>query len=213
MKCAALALCLATSPVLAERMSFPPVDEAVNDPTLLAFRDSLLEQVAARDIDAVIAMACPDIYLSHGGNGGPEEFRANLTVDPETLPDEQRDQADKMRDAYWLALQDTLSQPGYFDDLGEFWMPHQWQITLPASLDPFQTYFVNGERVSLRQSPSRSAPITDFVSYEVVIITDYQQDNEYQSVVLTDGIRGYLHDDYLWSMVGYRAALVKSDKG
>lgn len=202
----ALAIALICGPALADRQSFAPVDEADSDPDLAAFRADLLAKVTARDLEAVIAAACPDIYLSHGGEGGPEEFRANL-VAGQNEPDNDQ------RESYWAALQDTLSQPGYFDDQGEFWMPHQWQITLPASLDPAITYFVAGENVSLRQTGSRSAPIVGLISHEIVIVPDFQTDTEYQRVLLTDGTRGFMHRDFLWSMIGHRAALVKSDAG
>ncbi len=208
-----LAIALTCGPAAADRQTFPPVDQANLDPALVAFRADLLAKVEARDIDAVIASACTDIYLSHGGDGGPEEFRANLVVDPETLSDEPRDQADDIRAAYWTALQDTLSQPGYFDDQGEFWMPHQWQITLPADLDPAITYFVTGENVSLRQGATLGAPILGLISHEVVIVPDFQSGADYQQVLLTDGTQGFMHGDFLWSMIGYRAALVKSEDG
>ncbi|WP_037315868.1 SH3 domain-containing protein [Ruegeria halocynthiae] len=212
MKYAAIFALLCT-PALADRQSFPPVDQADRDPSLVAFRDSLQASVAARNIDAVIAAACPDIYLSHGGDGGPDELRANLTVDPDNLSEEYRDQADELQKAYWADLENTLSQPGYFDDEGEFWMPHQWQITLPAALNPFLAYFVTGEKVSLRDSPSQDGIVLAAISHEVVIIPDFQPEAEYQSVLLTDGTQGYMHSDFLWSMVGHRAALVKSDAG
>ncbi|NVO55424.1 SH3 domain-containing protein [Rhodobacteraceae bacterium B1Z28] len=204
---------LICGPALADRQSFPPVDQAGRDPSLVAFRDDLLAKVAARDTEAVIAAACPDIYISHGLDSGPDAFRTSLTVPPDSLAEENRDQADEMRDAYWTALEDTLSQPGYFDDQGEFWMPHQWQITLPASLDPLLAYYVTGEKVTLRQTPSRGAGILSLISHEVVLIPDYQDGSEYQSVRLTDGTPGYIHSDFLWSMVGYRAALIKSKVG
>ncbi len=197
------------SPVTAERLSFPPVDQAADDTTLVAFRNELLEMIASRDIEAVVDLACPDIYLSHGGTGGPLELRANLTETSDSSSDGTVGQTD----LYWDALQETLSQPGYFDDLGEFWMPHQWQITLPAALDPFTAYFVTGNRVSLRKEPSRDASILDSISHEVVIVADFQPAAEYQRVRLTDGTTGFMHSDFLWSMVGYRAALVKSDAG
>ncbi|WP_170328848.1 SH3 domain-containing protein [Ruegeria arenilitoris] len=213
MRYALLLVALLSGPAQADRQSFPPVDQATQDPSLVAFRDALLANVAARDTDAVVAAACPDIYLSHGGDGGPEELRANLTLDPETLSEEYRENADTLRDAYWTDLENTLSQPGYFDDEGEFWMPHQWQITLPASLDPFMAYFVTGSNVALRQSADRDAPTLGLISHEIAIIRDYQEDAEYQRVLLTDGTQGYIHSDYLWSMVGYRVAFVKSDAG
>lgn len=210
--CALLAL-LCCGPVLAQRQTFPPVDEADRDPTLAAFRADLLEKIAARDTEAVVAAACPEIYLSHGSNGGPEEFRLNLTVPPESLSEEFRQEADDLRESYWNALEDTLAQPGYFDDQGEFWMPYYWRLGLPASLDPFTAYFVTDADVALRQLPSRAGQIVELISHEVVIVPDYRPDSEYQSVRLTDGGAGHLHSEFLASMVGYRAALVKSEAG
>ncbi|WP_171207359.1 MULTISPECIES: SH3 domain-containing protein [unclassified Ruegeria] len=193
---------LICTPALAQRQSFPPVDEAANDPDLAAFRDSLRALVDARDVDGIVAAACPDIYLSHSTLGGPDELRENLTASSQLE-----------RDAFWAALQDTLSQPGYFDDQGEFWMPHPWQITLPAALDPFTAYFVTGENVSLRAGPSRDDTRLAAISHEVVIVPNYTPGAEYQQVVLTDGGNGFMHSDFLWSMVGYRAAFVKSASG
>ncbi len=194
-----LALALLCGPVLADRQTFPPVDEADRDPSLIAFRDALLASVAARDIDAVVTSACADIYLSHGSEGGPPELRASLS--------------DAAAEDYWTALQTTLSQPGYFDDQGEFWMPHQWQITLPADLDPTIAYFVTGENVTLRQGASSDAPILALISHEVVLIPQFQEGVDYQRILLTDGTPGFMHRDFLWSMTGYRAALVKSETG
>ncbi|RBW57763.1 SH3 domain-containing protein [Ruegeria sp. A3M17] len=194
-------------PALADRQSFPPVDEAERDPTLVAFRDSLLASVAARDTEAVIATACPDIYLSHGGNGGPGEFLEYLA------PENSGSQENQSRDIYWGDLESTLSQPGYFDDEGEFWMPHQWQITLPASLDPYEAYFVTGEDVTLRQAAEPGSPALSLISYEVVIVPTYRDGTDYQPVMLTDGTRGFMHGDFLWPMTGHRAAFVKSGAG
>lgn len=208
----ALAL-LICGPACADRQSFPPEDQALSDPSLVAFRDDLLAKVIVRDTEAVVAAACPDIYISHGSESGPEAFRKILTVSPKTLTEDNSDQVEVLREAYWSALEDTLSQPGYFDDLGEFWMPHQWQITLPASLDPQMAFFVTGEDVTLRRQPSRVGPIANLISYEVVLVPQYQDGAEYQLVRLTDGALGYMHSDFLWSMTGYRAALVQSETG
>ncbi|MEW2916414.1 SH3 domain-containing protein [Ruegeria sp. ANG10] len=213
MRYALLLAAVICGPALADRQSFPPVDQSDRDPSLIAFREALMAQVAARDTDAVVAASCPDIYLSHGGDGGPEELRSNLTLDPEALPEEQRENADALRAQYWSDLETTLSQPGYFDEEGEFWMPHQWQITLPASLDPELAFFVTGSDVSLRQRPDRNSSIIGLISHEIAIIRDYQDGAEYQRVLLTDGTQGYMHADFLWPMTGHRAAFVKSDSG
>ena len=65
----------------------------------------------------------------------------------------------------------------------------------------------------LRQGSTQGSAILDLISHEVVIVPDYQFEDEYQHVRLTDGTAGYMHSDFLWSMVGYRAALVKSEIG
>ncbi len=206
----AVALC---GPAFAQRQSFPPIDEAPRDPSLAAFRSELLNNVNARNTDAVVAAACPDIYLSHSSRGGPDEFRLNLTVPPESLVEEFRDEAEELSDFYWTELQKTLSQPGYFDDQGEFWMPYHWQLSLPASLDPFTAFFVQGESITLRQNPSRAAAILALVSHEVVIVPDFQPEREYQSVRLTDGTAGHMLTNFLHPMTGYRAAIAKSENG
>lgn len=203
----ALLACLLCGPAAADRQSFPPVDQANRDPVLVEFRNDLLGKVRARDIDAVVALACPDIDTSHDTDTGPASFRASLDVQ------NQGDQTDKGRKTGWNALETTLSQPGYFDDQGEFWMPHQWQITLPASLNPAIAYYVTGENVSLRQTPSRDGTVLGLISHEIVLVPNYQEASEYQLVRLTDGGQGYMHSDFLWSMIGYRAAFVKSDDG
>ncbi|WP_281994550.1 SH3 domain-containing protein [Ruegeria faecimaris] len=208
----ALLFALLCSPALADRQSFPPVDEAERDATLVSFRANLLNMVAERDIEGVLSVACPDIYLSHGGNGGPDELREYLTPGPATS-EQDDDDREKVVETYWSDLENTLTQPGYFNEDGEFWMPHQWQLTLPASLDPALAYFVTAQDVTLRNAPNRGAAILDLISYEVVIIRDFSPIAQYQRVLLTDGGQGYMHSDFLWPMTGYRAALAKSETG
>ncbi|WP_353331357.1 SH3 domain-containing protein [Phaeobacter sp. NW0010-22] len=202
-----------TQPAFADRQQFPPLDQATQDPSLVTFREELKQAVAARDIERVVSVACPDIYLSHGGNGGPAELRQNLTRPLETSGEPERDQADALREAYWDNLAETISSAGYFDDEGEFWMPTQWGIRLPPELDPFQTYFVDGTRVSLRQGSGRDSPLLQTISHELVTVSAFDLEQDYQNVLLTDGTTGYMHRDFLWSMVGHRAAFYKTRQG
>lgn len=197
----------------ADRKQFNPQDEAAQDPSLVVFRKDLQKAVTDRDVERVVAVACPDIYLSHGGSGGPTELRQNLTLPPETLDESNRDQADALREAYWNDLAKTIASAGYFDDEGEFWMPTQWRIPLPADLDPFDTYFIDGTRVSLREGPSRNSPILKTLSHELVTVPTFNPEQDYQSVLLADETNGYMHRDFLWSMVGHRAAFVKTPEG
>lgn len=199
------ALLLGATPALAGRQSFPPRDEALRDPSLVAFRDALRAAVARRDTEALAAAACPDLMLSDDGAGGPEELRQFLTL-------EQGEPAADV-EARWQALARTLAAPGYFDDDGEFWMPFHWRIHLPARIEPAWSYFTNGENVNLRAAPDREAPVVTRVSFEVVLAAELDSENDYRAVILTDGTRGYLHRDYLVQMSGYRAAFAVSPDG
>lgn len=209
----ALAAALLASPAAAQRLSLPPVDQAPQDPKLVAFRETLKAAVEAQDIDAVIKAACPDLYLSHDGAGGPDELREKLSRPDETQDHGSVSGASLDTDEVWKALAETLAAPGYFDAEGEFWMPYQWQIKLPADLDPKVAYFVTGANVTMRSAPFPQADALQLISHEVVLVPVYNKALAYQQVILTDGARGYMHRDYLWSMTGYRAALAKSETG
>lgn len=200
-----LAVLLCAAPAFADRMSFPPQDEASRDASLVAFREDLRTAVAGRDLETLLAAACPDLTLSDDGPGGPEELRHLLTVGA------NRPAADV--DASWAALARTLATPGYFDADGEFWMPSHWRIHLPARIDPSQSWFTAGENVNLRAAPSRDAAVVTRVSYEVVLAEQETPDSDYRAVILTDGTRGFLHRDYLVQMSGYRAAFAASPDG
>ncbi len=214
MRVLAAAMCIAlTQPALADRQEFPPQDDAAQDPSLVSFRIELQQAVAAGDIERLVSLACPDIYLSHGGSGGPTELRQNLSLPSETLNSSHYDQANALREAYWNDLAKTIASAGYFDDEGEFWMPTQWGIQLPAAMDPFETYFINGTRVSLRGGADRNSSLLQTISHELVTVPAFDPEQEYQSVLLSDGTAGYMHRDFLWSMVGHRAAFYKTPDG
>lgn len=207
-----LCLCLATAAV-AQPIRLTPVDQARRDPSLVSFRADLMAAIADRDADRVSTMACDDIYLSHGSNGGTEEFRAALTLSEDTLAEEYRDQAPILREAYWTALETTLSQPGYFADTDQFWMPFHWQIDLPDHLDPFSSYFVIARNLLLRDAPTQEGSVIARLSHELVTIPEFDDGAQYQQVETWNGTRGYAHRDYLWSMVGYRASFIKEETG
>jgi len=199
-----LLLCLA-QPVLAERQSFPPRDEAADNPAVLAARDALRAAVAARDLGRLSAAACADLSLSDDGPGGPEELRQMLTVSDTN--------SETTVETRWQMLAKALAAPGYFDAEGEFWMPHHWRIQLPARIDPAQAHFVTGANVNLRKTPERTGEILTQVSFEVVLTAGFDPGAEYRAIILSDGTRGYLHRDYLTPMSGPRAALAQSPEG
>ncbi|MDX6752115.1 hypothetical protein SH611_20100 [Geminicoccaceae bacterium 1502E] len=66
-----------------------PLDEAVHDPDLMAFRLLLQEAVEARDLDFVLAQLDPAIITGHDGRHGIDDFRCQWRVEeaaPELWP-------------------------------------------------------------------------------------------------------------------------------
>ncbi|PCJ07591.1 MAG: hypothetical protein COB16_10615 [Rhodobacteraceae bacterium] len=204
------ALCLGTS-LAAQTLRVSPIDQAAQDPSLVEFREQLLNDIAARDVKAVLNASCDGIYLSHGGNGGHDEFMSYLTLPDENVTDEYRLDMEEMRDTYWTQLEKTLRQPGSFNGATEFWMPVYWQADLPESVDAYEAYFVAGDRVNLRKAPNGDGKIIGSLSHELVTVSEYDEEATYLKIQVADGRSGYMHQDYLCSAVGYRAAFTKSD--
>jgi len=210
----ALAAALAiASPLQADRLPVPTQDEAMQDAGLMAAREALRDAVARRDTGAVVSMACPDIFLSFGGNGGRAEFRMNLTVPPEMLSEEYRHMADEMRDDYWRELADTLSYPGYFDTDGSFWMPRFWGMELPEEVDPFLAYFSRAG-AKLRKKPSKLSKTLAVLDHELIVAEDFDDYEEpWRKVRLGDGTPGYVRAEDLRALIGYRANMVQNEAG
>lgn len=134
-----------------------------------------------------------------------------LTPTDENLNDEYRRDMEEMSEAYCEKLEKTLRQPGSFDGATEFRMPFYWQANLSESVDAYEAYFVTGDHVNLRQATSSDDKIIGSHSQELVTVSEYDEEATYLKIQVADGRSGYMHHDYLWSAVGYRAAFTKSD--
>lgn len=207
------AMVLATAAQAHEPLIARPVDEAAKDRTFEMFRTVLRAAVAERNTDYVVSQTCPDILVSFGGEGGRDEFRAFLTVPEDSLSDEYKPQAAAMRDAHWAALAEVLDMGGNFTSQDEFWAPYTFNVELPGDRDPFTTYFVTGSNVLLRSGPGKDTAAISSLSYVAVTIAEYDPEAEYQPVVLANGIKGYLHRDFLRNVVDYRAGFQRGEDG
>ena len=209
---AACFLFIAPNVVQAQATIVPFVDEADQDPSFAAYRDALLSAIEARDTEAVIALSDENIHLSFGGDVGHDAFMDISNVPTEKLSDDYKPQAQAMRDEIWRALFDTLSLGGQFEDDG-FSAPYYWAAEIPPNFDPYQTYFVTGSRVALRDGPSQSANVLTRVSYAVVDLPSYDDAKTWQLVTVPGtNDAGYMHRDFLRSSVDYRA-LFSKDSG
>ena len=188
--------------VRAEGLKFYPVDEAAKDPSLTAFRDSLLDAVSRRDVDFVVARTDPDIKLSFGDSYGREKLREWLT---------EGRSADLDAEAMWEELKTVLSLGGVFTKHGEYCTPYVFCLDVPGcpNCDPFETLFVVSEKAEAYAEPDGSAEVVATLSYDVLPI----QENLYPwfKVTLPGGGSGYVTGPSFRMAVDYRAFFEKRD--
>lgn len=189
-----------------------PFDEAAKDPSFMAYRAKLLTAVKNRDTESVITLSSPQIELSFGGDSGHDRFREFLNVPVESLSDEYKHEADEMRAAYWSALEQVLENGGKFNDENEFIAPYTFAADIPENLDAFETYFVMGTDVLLRNGPDKDAPAIDALNHNIVIVSHWAPERDYQNVKLPSGKSGYISAQFLRSLVDYRAIFAKTDR-
>jgi hypothetical protein len=199
------------APLAAEERKALPVDEAGQLEGLEAYRADLLDAIARRDVDAVVAGAADDIVLSFGGDAGRESLRQLLTQTEDDFADEYKHMADEEREGYWDALEDVLRLGGRVEGEDTFQAPYTWTVELGDNDDPYETYFVIGDAVSLRDRPNRHGTITATLSHDIVKAVDGGAGTRFRKVQLADGTEGYVHEDDLRSAVDYRAIFERRD--
>jgi hypothetical protein len=171
-----------------------PVDEAPNDPSLVAFRNELLDAVRRRDVDAIVALSDPKIGTSAGEGkpGGVARLRLLLRHD-EVMEDLER----------------LLTQGGKFRRNGEFMAPYV-SIAWPHSHAAFPFLAVTGENIPLRDFPEVNAPVLATLSYDIV--ERKEKKGEWQQVKTADGHTGWVEASAVRSAIlDFRAAFKKID--
>lgn len=201
-------LVLAVPSAHAEPLTYPPFDDAGQQPTFKAYRDKLLAAIAKRDAAAVVAMASPDVELSFGGDNGRETLRQWLTA-----PDSE---------AYWVSLERVLKEGGTFQDK-LFIAPWTFHYVAPETMDIYSVAIVAGKNVRLRAEPSTSGSVVRALSYEVVEMPPYDQSREdrvtnstgreWLRVRTTKGEEGWMASEFLRFLIDYRAGFQHTPQG
>ena len=207
----ALLIAVLPSFLPAQELKAPPVDEAEQDESFVTYRSTLLKAVVARDIDAILGLSDEKIHLSFGGAEGHDALRAFLTVDPETFPEARRFEAPALRERNWADLETVLRMGGHFDSDGRFSAPYTWAFQPPDDLDPFEVLFVTGTGVALRDRPIRYGAVVGRLDHNVVRHLNWVSGTSYVEVERADGVKGFVHRDYLRALVDYRAVFEKRD--
>jgi hypothetical protein len=188
---ALLLLGLAVGPAVAES-KLPPVDEAADDLSLLAFRDGLLDAVRRRDLDYVVDRSEEDISLSSGAPEGLEAFRL-LLADAE--------QGERL----WLELEAALEFGGLFQNFDEFCTPYFAcrPIEFECNCTGHDVVIVVIEDAKVFLEPDERTRLVATLSYDILQIL--QVFDGWVMIELPDGGNGFLRSADYRMAVDYRA--------
>jgi hypothetical protein len=163
------------------------------------FRLALAEAVLAKDADALVALASPDIKLDFGGGEGHAELRRRL--------------ADAGW-AIWPALEAVLPLGCAVNSQGGLTLPWYFAQETPTP-DPFAAMIVLGEDVPLLAAPRGDAKALAMLSWDVVSL-DPELDSElseYARVSTLNGKTGWVPEDRLRSYIDYRLVAERGANG
>jgi len=186
---------------------FAPRNDCAEMPGAAGFLRELNEAIAARDADALIALAADDIKLDFGGGSGTAEFRRLLG---------------ETDGALWAELAELADLGCATNSQGGITLPWFFEQQLPVA-DPFSSFIVAGQNVPVYEAPGSDAPTIARLSWDVVELAQGGPEVEgYRHVRLgpalaqggelpTGGelpreeeLTGYVAEDALRSMVDYR---------
>lgn len=205
----------------AQERYLKPVDEAAKDPTLVEFREKLIEAAEKKDTKYIISVMDPAIHLSFGGHSGIKDFKEMW-------------QPDAKNSVFWKEFLSILKLGGSFGDVGEngekyFFAPYIFS-NFPdyPDQDIFSDGAVTGTDVNLRAKPSLKGKVIGSLSYNIVRI-DYKNsvlgkdpagikdppvpNYEWYKVETLGGKKGYVSADYVRGHVDHRIGFEKKPNG
>lgn len=173
--------------------TFAPRDECSSAPGFTAFRKSLVSSIKARDVEALAALAAPDITLDYGGGSGTEELRKRL-ADPDRK--------------LWSEL-DGIMPLGCAVEGGLAAMPWVfWNV--PEQVDSYSAMLVTGEDAELldasdQKGKGRSKALGQ-IGWRIVGIDPLKYDPKASmtQVTLETGEKGWVESRRLRSLLDYR---------
>ncbi len=182
-----------------------PTPEPMRDLNLRELAERLDKIAAARDTEALVALAAPDIVLSFGGIGGHADFRALIA---ETW--------------FWPGFERVLRGGGHLvtewsDGRGAVF-PAMFQIW-PNDLDPFDHLYGDVPGAKMRAGPSGAAPAIADLHGRIVVNGPFPDDYERVSIdgwlnicTRVEGC-GFARRQHVRSPIDWRAIFTQTGKG
>jgi hypothetical protein len=203
LRLAILLLTAQTTAVHAQAGKLLPVDEAVRDPELFAFRARLQEAVARHDVAALLEAVDPNIKVDFGGGGGIADFRNAWKLQ------------DGDKSPLWAELGLVLALGGAFQGDNLFAAPY---VFTSNKVDAYEQAVVLGTNVRVRAEPRVGSPVLATLSFDIVRLSQAarsrltpEQAEEWTAVELQGGRTGYIASRYVRSPIDYRALFNKID--
>jgi hypothetical protein len=160
---AVIAACLAIvacASCLAEQL--PPRDEAKKDPTLVAFRNRLLQAIAQKDTHYIESILSPRVEYALGGGVGKADFESQWNFKSKTSN-------------AWNVLQQCVQRGGYFenDEKGrQFVAPYAAFDNIIYSDEGLETALITTADEPIYAQPDSKSKVVARLHYEFVVLPD-----------------------------------------
>lgn len=181
-------------------------DETYLDRDFAEFIETYRMAIANRDLEFFLSCIDFDTFSYNFSSGSEEDFKDEWTLN------EQAEDSD-----LWPILEEVMGHgftrvPSYYGDDNSkgFVAPYMFAYTLP--FDAFEVFICTGSNINLRELPSANSKVLAQLNYSVVeIVTeDFDWESDFYHVKAKDGTEGYVHRDYLRSIIDYRMSFYKA---
>jgi hypothetical protein len=185
---------------------FPPKDDSSKSPQLQAFVNELKEIIRNKDSQKLLTRVHPKIKFDFDEGFGIEKFKA------EWKPEDKNS-------VLWVIMNKIVGLGGVLvtdskDPFYAFVFPYVNVVELQDGDDYFNTLFVTGKAVQVREKPDLNSKVVGQLTYDVITY-DYeksQMKNWYFIQTKDKKISGYVRSDFVYSPVDYRMFL-SNEKG
>jgi hypothetical protein len=174
-----------------EARTLPPRDECASDAEFARFRAQFVDVVVRHDTQGLLALVADDIRHSLGGavgDPGKAAFVAAWRL------------GDADQSSLWDALVRVLAAGCARD--GERMAAPYLYFRFPAEMGPWEAG-VAGPDARLYASQIHRAPVA--IAWEVLEEARLDSDSGWANVRLSDGRRGFVRREDLWSPIDYHA--------
>ncbi|MBI3044072.1 MAG: hypothetical protein HYY78_14725 [Betaproteobacteria bacterium] len=200
---------LAPVPLGAQERRLDPLDEAAQDASWTAFRDTLLSTLQKRDRAFVVSILDPDVRSSLEGERGVEAFRAHWHLDSDSSP-------------LWRELATVLALPAAYHRPGsgpvELCVPYV-AVRWPQDMDAYTGGAIVAGKAPVKAAPASASATIATLSYNMVEVADWEvadraadSKQKWVKIKLKEG-EGYVPEEQIRSPIEHAACFVKGEGG